>query len=248
MTNQVDARALVRRSFIEPPPLQRYIPGDVRTESRCTIAFVSLGDNGSEDNYVVVFGPITPAELLAQAKEFFGSEDFAVSVESDTNDELEEWLQASRWNIDEEEPQMILVPVHRVERDVTELEVKLVETEEQYEDFMQISETGRRWVPSLQAATDPDVALLVGYVAGKAVATSRLSCLGDLGNILGVVTRPEFRRRGYGTEMTWAATNEAVERGCKSVTLGASEMGFPVYRRMGFVTVCNYRTYVRSDE
>jgi len=42
-------------------------------------------------------------------------------------------------------------------------------------------------------------------------------------------------------------TNEATEIGSTGVyrlTLTATEMGYPVYLRMGFVPVCRYRTYV----
>ena len=162
----------------------------------------------------------------------------------DANDALEEWLQTNGWIVCEDEPQMILRPIPRVDLPATELTIEVVENERQYEDFMRVSETGRRWVPSLQAATDPQVALLVGSYQGQTIATSRLSCLGEIGNIHGVVTDPKFRRRGFGTAMTWAAIAEARKRGCTSIVLSASEMGYPVYRRMGFQTVCRFRIYV----
>ena len=47
--------------------------------------------------------------------------------------------------------------------------------------------------------------------------------------------------------MTWAAVAAGLERGCDVIILSASEMGYSVYLRMGFVPVCRYRTYIRPD-
>jgi predicted GNAT family acetyltransferase len=102
-------------------------------------------------------------------------------------------------------------------------------------------------VPSAEAARDPRVAVLVGYLDGEAVATSRVSRHGDVADIMGVVTRPEHRRRGYGTAMTWAAVAAARAMGCGAFVLGASEMGYPVYVKMGFAPVCTMRTYEPGD-
>ena len=76
------------------------------------------------------------------------------------------------------------------------------------------------------------------------VATSRVSCLGAVGDLMGVVTDDAFRRRGIGTAMTWAAIDAARQRGCTAITLTATEMGLPVYQRMGFIHACTLRTYL----
>ncbi len=213
-------------------------------EEHAGLLFAAMDEGDVDDNYVFVYGPANVDDILELSEGFFGAEAFAISVESGTNDELEEWLGARQWVVYENEPQMLLFPIPNVELRATDLSVELVENEHQYEDFMRTSETGRRWVPSLAAATDPEVALLVGYAGAIPVATARLSCLGDVGNIHGVVTEPTYRRRGFGTEMTWAAVAEALKRGCTAIVLSASDMGYPVYRRMGFRTVCRYGIYV----
>ncbi len=237
-------RALVRQSVIEPSPLQKHQPGAVRTEQYDGLFFAAVEGSDVDDNYVFVYGPASVAHITELAEALFGDDAYAITVESGANDALEEWLQTNGWIVCEDEPQMILRPIPRVDLPATELTIEVVENERQYEDFMRVSETGRRWVPSLQAATDPQVALLVGSYQGQTIATSRLSCLGEIGNIHGVVTDPKFRRRGIGTAMTWAAIAEARKRGCTSIVLSASEMGYPVYRRMGFQTVCRFRIYV----
>jgi GNAT superfamily N-acetyltransferase len=60
----------------------------------------------------------------------------------------------------------------------------------------------------------------------------------DIGGIYFVSTVPEFRRRGFGLVTTAAALIEARKRGCKTAILHATEMGYPVYRRLGFEEVC----------
>jgi hypothetical protein len=35
-----------------------------------------------------------------------------------------------------------------------------------------------------------------------------------------------------------------VRRGCTAVTLNATELGLPVYLKMGFVPVCTHRSYL----
>ena len=100
-----------------------------------------------------------------------------------------------------------------------------------------------RHIPTVEAARDPRVAALVGYVDGVAVASSRLSAHGEVADIMGVVTRPEYRRRGYGTAMMWAGVVAARDAGCSTFLLTASEMGYPDYVKMGFVPICTMRTY-----
>jgi predicted acetyltransferase len=59
-----------------------------------------------------------------------------------------------------------------------------------------------------------------------------------------VATRAKFRRRGVGEALTWHAVREGVAAGCRSATLQASEMGRPIYERMGFRLVAPYKTFV----
>ena len=46
---------------------------------------------------------------------------------------------------------------------------------------------------------------------------------------------PQFRRRGIATRLMRAAIEEAVRRRIDRLTLGASEMGLPLYEGLGFV-------------
>ena len=58
-----------------------------------------------------------------------------------------------------------------------------------------------------------------------------------------VGTLADARRRGVGTAATWAAVAAGRAWGCDKVVLQASEMGFPMYRAMGFRTVVRYAIF-----
>ena len=57
------------------------------------------------------------------------------------------------------------------------------------------------------------------------------------GRIVNVYTRPAWRGRGLGTELTQCAVEHARARGARRVRLGASEGGRRIYQRLGFTPV-----------
>jgi GNAT superfamily N-acetyltransferase len=105
------------------------------------------------------------------------------------------------------------------------------------------SEAFESFTPSLACALDPDVALLVGHLDGTPVASAFFYAVGNITGITGVATVPAYRRRGFGTALTWAALQAGLARGCTSATLAALGASFDLYRKMGFVHVCNHRAY-----
>ncbi|MEZ4523789.1 MAG: GNAT family N-acetyltransferase [Thermomicrobiales bacterium] len=183
-------------------------------------------------------------EFLRAAREFFRNQQYAVVIESETAWILEEHLVAEGWTLDEEEIAMILTAASpEIPSPPDGLAVLQVTSDESYEDYMTVVPGNREWVPTLDAATDPGVALFVGYVEGQPVATARLVCYGSVAEITGVQTLESHRRRGFGRALTLAAMSEARRRGCAAITLTATEMGYPLYLSMGFEEVCSYRTY-----
>jgi len=65
--------------------------------------------------------------------------------------------------------------------------------------------------------------------------------------VYNVATLAAYRRRGLGEGMTAHAAQEGARAGCRMASLQSSEMGLPVYTRMGFRTVAGYRTFVRPE-
>jgi GNAT superfamily N-acetyltransferase len=92
-------------------------------------------------------------------------------------------------------------------------------------------------------AHDADVRVFTARIDHRAAGMSLAIRSGDVAGVYGVVTRPEFRRRGVGTALSWAAVRAAREWGCASMVLQATPMGYPVYERMGFRPVARYVTF-----
>jgi hypothetical protein len=69
----------------------------------------------------------------------------------------------------------------------------------------------------------------------------------DVGGIGWVGTVPAEHGRGHGAAVTAAVAAEGVRRGVRFLSLQASPMGAPVYRRMGFTTPSSYRVFVARD-
>ena len=83
----------------------------------------------------------------------------------------------------------------------------------------------------------------VGYLDGAPVATTSVLDCGDLAGIYHVVTLPQARGRGIGRAITVAALEHAQVTGATHAALQSSEMGFSVYRAIGFKAYCDLRLY-----
>jgi GNAT superfamily N-acetyltransferase len=90
----------------------------------------------------------------------------------------------------------------------------------------------------------PGVAFFVGYVAAEPACTSALMPTTGVAGIYWVATLERFRGRGFGAALTWQAAWAGREQGCRVASLQASQLGQPVYARMGFV---HDRDYARFD-
>ena len=82
----------------------------------------------------------------------------------------------------------------------------------------------------------------VGTVAGRPVATAATQVTDALNWVEFVSTMPDARGRGYGEAVTWAAT--CVDPSLPAALI-ASDLGRPVYERMGYVTVGRWTLWHR---
>ncbi len=88
-----------------------------------------------------------------------------------------------------------------------------------------------------------------GYVAaasenGRIIAAAYLTIIhkaanlhfptGCYGEVYGVYTLPEFRRQGISTKLMNLVMDKCREENCSFVQLGATQEGFPVYKKLGF--------------
>jgi ribosomal protein S18 acetylase RimI-like enzyme len=83
----------------------------------------------------------------------------------------------------------------------------------------------------------------LGYLDGIPVCTSTVFYGAGVAGIYDVATLPEARGRGLGTALTLAPLLDARQAGYRIGILQSSEMGFGVYKRMGFRHLCQIENF-----
>ena len=105
----------------------------------------------------------------------------------------------------------------------------------------------RGFAPAGYDESEP-LRLYLARLAGVAVAVSQLFVAAGAAGIYCVATLPQARRQGIGAVVTYAALADARALGYNMAVLGASELGEPVYRRLGFVACGGLTEYVWEPE
>jgi len=103
------------------------------------------------------------------------------------------------------------------------------------------------WATSFASETMlrvPAATFYVGYQDGVAVTSGLGVRSGRTIGVYNIATVEGARRRGLGAAMTMRVIGDGAAAGCDVAILQASEMGQPVYERLGFRTVCEYFGYV----
>lgn len=89
-------------------------------------------------------------------------------------------------------------------------------------------------------SADPYAHPLVADADGEIVGTVTAIQNGPVGWVGLLFVSPKQRGGGLGRQLTEAAGRILRERGCRSMLLAATELGQPVYRRLGFHSVSEY--------
>jgi GNAT superfamily N-acetyltransferase len=141
------------------------------------------------------------------------------------------------------EPVMVLAKLPELPPRPDGLEIREVVGDEDLEHFRSTAFLGFGLPAQLGAkfvtphfAERTGVRPLAGFEAGRPVCTSSLVMTGDQIGIYWVTTREDCRGRGLGEAITWAAIATGRALGGTWASLQASELGRPVYERMGFET------------
>jgi GNAT superfamily N-acetyltransferase len=92
----------------------------------------------------------------------------------------------------------------------------------------------------------PECVVYVGYVFGDPVVSGLGWRTGRTLGVYSIATIESARRRGYGAAMTARAVADGVVAGCDVAALQASEVGRPIYERLGFRTVVKYTAYLEA--
>lgn len=85
----------------------------------------------------------------------------------------------------------------------------------------------------------------LGLFDGRPVATSAVHRHGGINDVEWISTRPEARGRGVGAAVTWAAT---LADPSHPAMLIASDLGQPVYERMGYLRIMRCTLWFRARD
>jgi len=251
---QADLTALAHRGLaLLPSPLLRYMPRG-RSETRESVVLTAWGIPGPSFNKAALLGPTPPLErVLALADGFFAgrASGYGLMFESGAEHPVEQEVRARGWVVVEEEPALVMTPLPLPPPAPLRLQIRRVTEEAElpalYDTlaagFGMTDDAFESMKPHAACVRDPDLGYFLGSVEGRPVVVATVMCTEGIGVIAGVATRPEFRRRGYGTALTWAAVAAAAARGCTAAVLGAGDMSYRLYVAMGFVPACKHRTY-----
>ena len=121
------------------------------------------------------------------------------------------------------------------------------------EAFSTVTASAFEWALNVAEPVDraalaaDDVRLFLGSLDGQPAASGLLIRSGDVAGVYSIGVVEEFRRQGLGEAMSWAVLRAGREAGCHVGVLQSSEMGYPLYERMGFETVVTYHHFEPAD-
>ncbi len=150
-------------------------------------------------------------------------------------------------------PGLILPAITRDQGTTTDLEIRPVDASNAADHAVVLASSFgmptkfARQLLALSLLTMPDVRFYVAYDGERPVATSALLASHRVAGVYNVACIEEYRRRGIGEAMTWHAVREGASSGCVMSSLQASAMGRPIYERMGFRLMAQYRTFMRPE-
>jgi ribosomal protein S18 acetylase RimI-like enzyme len=152
-------------------------------------------------------------------------------------------------------PGMALYPVPPPPEPMQGLDIEQVSDSKRLRDYQRVAADGfgmpLEFVERLMGPAFLEIEGFESYLGtmdGEPVAVSSVFIDGAVAGVYNVATLQSYRRRGIGEGMTWRSVSRGREAGCAVATLQASELGKPVYERMGFRVVAPYRTFRRQDQ
>ena len=190
---------------------------------------------------------------IERAERYYGEREFPFrfSARSGFEERCAKQLVESGYTAERPVPVMAMQPLREAPvLNTPGFEIVEVGAGADLDDYQRVTETGfglplgvGKFILSDLVVERPDVTAYLARKDGKAVATSLVQMSNRVGGIYFVACLVEDRRRGYGEAVTWAAVRGGAKRGSEVASLQASEMGQPVYARMGFDVVARYHEF-----
>ncbi|MBU4315643.1 MAG: GNAT family N-acetyltransferase [Proteobacteria bacterium] len=197
-----------------------------------------------------------PEKLLQKAKEFFGVRKlpFLVSFREGLEKDFLSPLEDKGYKEVRSSTVMTLMTLPETNPYGKDLNIQRVADAQGLADFQKVVEKSYGlgegvgpFVITEAVLNLPDVELFTGYAGDRPACTSMLFKTGQAAGIYWVATLEEFRNRGFGRAITAQPLVAGKQRGCTFGCLQASDMGKPVYEKMGFDNPYNYRCFGLAD-
>lgn len=197
-----------------------------------------------------------PRESIRGAVSFFEDrgQPFIIRVRDGVDQDAERAAEQLGFPYSDTVPGLTLHPIPDPAPLPAGLVITTVEDKSSLQDFIDVNAEafgmpveGMSRLLTMGFIADPGWRAYLGALDGRPVAASMLQLDGDIAGVYFVGTRADYRNRGLGAAMTWHTVREGAAAGCIIGALQASDMGKPVYERMGFRVVAGYRTFVRND-
>ena len=199
---------------------------------------------------------LDPGLVVSRAQEFFAGRcpGYCVWIAAHADEDLEEAaLRAGLVQIDARgAPRMVLAhpltapspPAGVTLEEVVDEEGRrafVALTIEAYRDNFLPADVAEAQLATVDGVHGPGVRTVVATAEGRPVAGAMVVVSDGVAGIQLVGTIPDARGRGLGELCTRWVVNAGFELGARAAVLEASEMGEPIYLRMGFVERSQYR-------
>jgi ribosomal protein S18 acetylase RimI-like enzyme len=102
----------------------------------------------------------------------------------------------------------------------------------------------RRFLPNA-VLEDPAQRVYAAWTDGRLVAAGESTTLDGIMGVFGIATLPAYRRRGIGAAVTSYLMRDRTDE-AEVAFLDASDLGFGVYRRLGFEVSSTWEVWVRK--
>jgi ketosteroid isomerase-like protein/GNAT superfamily N-acetyltransferase len=232
--------------------------GEVLERREFWMALMAHG--GPFHNMVMVCERVEVDTLLTAIREFYGRREraFSICVRDHADAALELALRQRGFTDYSNMPGMVLLSSPEAFSAPTDLEIRAVSDDQGRRDFGNVTadayatygaprEYAEDAFTHFESVSAPHVQGYVGYANGTPAAAAAVYVTHGVAGIGWVGTRPDYRGRGFGEAVTWAAIHEGFRRGASFANLQASPMGRAIYERMGFVTMTDYRVLISSE-
>jgi len=233
----------------------RHLPGHVIHEVDGVVVCLTGLDDDEQNTALIEREPEDAAAAFTEADEVFRSRgrSIGVDVERGRHPDVDAALRAMGLEMVATRPAMAVRVQDLDPAQIPEgVEIVRVTDAEVLAELVEVEigafETDRAVAEGLLAPSQlslPNVRLYAALADGRAVAQAVTNTQDGAIGVFGVATLPEYRGRGIGTAITAFAIDDVGDE-AGLAWLQSTEVGRPLYERMGFRPVSDWDVWVRQ--